>query len=836
MSIFGTLLLAASPLGLTCFAQSQGNEPSAVNTSQASAGQTESSSEVSSAPVPEPNSQNPQTSAGNFTPTNLNLSLFKNILLDQKTIWTSPVRLRWADGSWLFPLAAATAGFMASDRAVPPALSTNPNNWNRYVKVSDYGVYAMMGAGGGLYVWGKLTHNDHQRETGILAGEALADGFAVDTALKYAFGRQRPYQGQGQGNWFDGGVSFPSGHSTAVWSMASVIAHEYPGPLTQLSVYGLATAVSASRELGKQHFPSDVLVGAAMGWLIGRQVYRAHHDPELGGSDSGNLSGIVDENQRTRRNMGSTFVPLDSWTYAAFERLEALKYINTAITGLKPWTRIECARLTEEAGEELQHEQALSEEAAQLQASLAKEFSYEIGLLEGGKNLAANLESVYTRIVSISGPALTDGFHFGQTVAYDFGRPFERGTNGQAGGSFSADAGPLAVYVRAEYQHAPSAPAPSAAVVNFISKADGTGQVGGQPIPISEIATGPVSAINRLQLLDAYATVNMDNWQLVLGRQSLSWAPGPDSMIWNDNVVPVNMARLVNPEPFRLPGFLGTIGAIRIDQFFGRLDGHPYVPRPFVYGQKINIKPFSFLEIGFGRRTVIGGRGGDPLTGRNFLESLVGRSDPRMGSVPGDSESEMDWTFQAPKVRNYIVLYGDAYAEDDVLPIENPARNPWHPGIYITRIPGIPKLDFHLEGVSTEQAGLIPQAGGGNHGIFNYWNANYPDGNTVNGNLIGNTVGRDGRSIQSRLTYWISPRDTVQFTYRHNTVSSDFVPGGGAWQDYAVRSEMHFGGSYFKAEVQYENISHYPLLFNGRHENVAAILEVGFVPGERGRK
>ncbi len=114
---------------------------------------------------------------------------------------------------------------------------------------------------------------------------------------------------------------------------------------------------------------------------------------------------------------------------------------------------------------------------------------------------------------------------------------------------------------------------------------------------------------------------------------------------------------------------------------------------------------------------------------------------------------------------------------------------------------------------------------------------NYPDGNTASGNLIGNTVGRDGRAIQSWLTYWVSARDTFQFIYRHNSVNSDFVPGGGAWQDYAVRSEMHFGsGAYFKAEVQYENISHYPLLFKSPTDNVTAILEIGFVPGGRKRK
>src|SRR3979490_2110305 len=450
----------------------------------------------------------------------LGVPFLKNLVSDQKAIWTSPSRLRWADGTWLFPLAAITGGFFATDRAVPPALSTDPRKLNRYSNFSSYGVYSLVGAGGGLYLWSKISHDDHQRETGILAGEAAINSFAVDTTFKYAFGRERPNQGQGLGNFFQHGVSFPSDHSAVAWSIASVIAHEYPGPLTQIAAYGMATAVSASRVLGGQHFPSDVVVGGAIGWLIGRQIYRAHHDPEVGGGGLGSLSGNEEgEERRDRRNMGSTFVPLDSWEYAGFERLAGLGYVYTGIMGLKPWTRMECARLTEEAGEELAQGETLSEEAARLQGRLAQEFSYEIGLLDGGRNFTANLESVYARAVSISGPPLTDSYHFGQTVAYDFGRPFERGTNGQAGGSFSAAAGPLALYIRAEYQHAPSAPALSSAAVNAVSTADG--------VPSSEVRAGPFMPINRLQLLDAYVGVNLSNWQITLGKQSLSWTPAP---------------------------------------------------------------------------------------------------------------------------------------------------------------------------------------------------------------------------------------------------------------------------------------------------------------------
>ena len=847
-----SLILATHPVWESCCRaqasedQTAASRPDGTNTANppqtiSDQGSNQSASDSTTSNSPEVDSTD--------TSNPLGVAFLKHLAQDQQAIWTSPAHLHWSDGSWLFPLAAAAGGFFASDRAVPPALSKSQASLNRYVSISNYGVYSLVAGSGGLYLLGKITRDEHKRETGILAGEAAIDALGDTTVLKYAFGRARPYQDNGLGNFFQGGTSFPSDHAAVAWSIASVIAHEYPGPLTEIGVYGLATVISATRVMGAQHFPSDVVVGGAIGWLIGRQVYRAHHDSELGGSDTGPLAGYYPDESVDRHHMGSTFVPLDYWVYPVFDRLVGLGYIDTAIMGMLPWTRMECARLTEEASENLQDVQNAPEEAAKLVAKLQQEFAYEIDLLGGGRNMSANIESVYARAVSISGPPLTDGYHFGQTIADDFGRPYEEGFNAQAGGSFAAEAGPLAIYIDAEYQHAPAAPALSPAVVNFISRVDGGVAVGGLAIPISDIPAGPFAAVNRLELLDTYATVNMNNWQLVLGKQSLDWGPSVNSMMWNDNIDPVNMARLVNPEPFSLPGFLHRLGGIKIDQFFGRLGGHPYIQRPFVYGQKITFKPFSFLEIGFARRTMIGGTalsnlsilntGGaaNALTTGNFLASFLGaQTGGRHGSVPGDTESQMDWTFFVPKTRNYIVLYGEGYAEDDVLPIQNPARNPWHPGLYITRIPGLPKLDFHIEGVSTEQNGLTPRVGGGNYGLFNYWNQNYGDGNTNYGYLIGNTVGRDGRAIQSWLTYWISASDTLQVNYKHSTVSSGFVPGGGAWQDYSVQNELILkNGLYVKGEVQYEHISSFPLLFNGPQNNISAILEVGFHPEKKTR-
>src|ERR1700722_1056737 len=290
------------------------------------------------------------------------------------------------------------------------------------------------------------------------------------------------------------------------------------------------------------------------------------------------------------------------------------------------------------------------------------------------------------------------------------------------------------------------------------------------------------------------------------------------------------MVRIVNPEPFELPGFFRFLGPAWIDQFFGRLGGHDYIRQPFIYGQKISFKPIKNLEIGFARTVTIGGQGpgASPLTPSTLLHSYFGQIEPGTPSVPGDAHAGFDWTFNVPKVRHYLVFYGELYADDDPVPFFNLPRNPFRPGIYITRIPGLSKLDLHLEATSTESPGSSSPS------TLNYWNFQYRDGYTNNGNLIGNTVGRMGEAFQGWLTYWISPRDTFHVTYKDSTVSPGFVAGGGAWQDYAVQNEFYSqSGFYVKSELQFEHISHFPILFSGPQTNISGILEVGFSPGKK---
>jgi membrane-associated phospholipid phosphatase len=128
---------------------------------------------------------------------------------------------------------------------------------------------------------GSTTHNDRLQETAVLAGEAMADSIILNTGLQYGINRQDPMQGDGSGRFWPHGLktwpdgqSMPSNHSILVWSFAHVVGAQYNGVATRLLVYSLATTVSASRVMARDHFPSDVLVGAGLGYFIGGYVIR----------------------------------------------------------------------------------------------------------------------------------------------------------------------------------------------------------------------------------------------------------------------------------------------------------------------------------------------------------------------------------------------------------------------------------------------------------------------------------------------------------------------------------------------------------------------------------
>ena len=225
-----------------------------------------------------PDAPQPQTVQDPVRPGNTPI----HILKDQGAIWTSPLRIRTSDLKWLVPLAAATGVSLGTDSYTMRSVVTQNASFNQAnVNVSNVLLGGILAAPVGFYGVGYFKQDEHARETGILGAEAIVDGLVVSEGLKLMTWRERPAMNNARGWFFQGNAgadsSFPSTHSVLAWSSAAVIASVYPSHWTQLGVYTVATGVSLTRVLGQQHFPTDVLIGGATGWLIGRYVYRTHH-------------------------------------------------------------------------------------------------------------------------------------------------------------------------------------------------------------------------------------------------------------------------------------------------------------------------------------------------------------------------------------------------------------------------------------------------------------------------------------------------------------------------------------------------------------------------------
>lgn len=206
--------------------------------------------------------------------------LIANIWLDQKEIWTSPFRMNKGTAPLWLAFGAGTAALIATDHRTSDLLANSRVQVRWGNRISNVGAsYTLIPLVAGFYGYGVLRDDPKPREVGVLGAEALLDSLILVQILKTAAGRQRPEAGSEKGEFFENGTSFPSGHSIESWALASLIAHEYKHTkLVPIVAYSLAGVVSAARFTAQKHFASDILAGGAMGWFIGRYVYKTHMD------------------------------------------------------------------------------------------------------------------------------------------------------------------------------------------------------------------------------------------------------------------------------------------------------------------------------------------------------------------------------------------------------------------------------------------------------------------------------------------------------------------------------------------------------------------------------
>ena len=212
-----------------------------------------------------------------------------HILRDQKFVWLFPVDL--AKGQHLLPSAAVvgiTAGLIQAD---PPSMRYfgRTTDFNRFTETFNGAFTGSIEAAvpASLYVFGLVAHDNYASTTALLAGEAYADSAIPHVAIKIVSRRIRPNAVPAGSDYshtffrssvtpFGKGSSFPSGHAAGAFSIATVIAHRYGDhKWVPWMAYGIATVFSFSRAPDRAHYPSDIFLGAALGYVITRyDVFR----------------------------------------------------------------------------------------------------------------------------------------------------------------------------------------------------------------------------------------------------------------------------------------------------------------------------------------------------------------------------------------------------------------------------------------------------------------------------------------------------------------------------------------------------------------------------------
>jgi capsule assembly protein Wzi len=497
--------------------------------------------------------------------------------------------------------------------------------------------------------------------------------------------------------------------------------------------------------------------------------------------------------------MDSPYVPVDSWIYPAVLRLYSMGFIDNIFLGMRPYTRASLGNMLDEAGARIEDADPgpATDQAEEIYDALMHELRFDIQgpcLSHEGNT---RLESVYTVARAISGTPLRDSYHLGSTVINDYGRPYENGFNNYTGASGYAGAGRFVVYARGEFNGAPSATGYSTSLATALSAVDQiqVNPATGLPFRQATIPWGPLSSTVNGHILEAYVSARYLNHEISFGKADDWLGPGLGAgMAYSNNADGVYSFRINRTEPLHVPGLSYVTGPFRYEFVIGPLRGHTYIPYfppttnppavhpnvtnpgdPWMHLEKISFRPTENLEFGFERTVIWGGQGHGPITLHTFLKSFFSFASPTEAvkdgrGDPGARFGAFDASYRLPFVRKWLTFYTDAEAHDEVSPADAPRRSGYRPGLYLSHVPGVPRLDIRLEGVNIDSSTNDSQAG-----HFQYYEGIQKQGYTNRGQLFGDWIGREGKGGQGWITYHISGNEWIQAGVRTQKTAKDFI-------------------------------------------------------------
>ena len=232
---------------------------------------------------PTGSSPQPQVQTQTSSHEGLVIRSVKRTLEDQKELYLTPFKP--TNFKWDALVLGGTGALLATDRRIEEHIGTA--HFTLYQVSSDLAIGGLGATLGGVWIWGIKNNHPHAKETGVLELETLVNTFLIYTPMQFVAARQRPDEGNGYGDFWKHhniNTSFPGGHAMFTFAMATVVSHEYPQKWVQVLAYSAASIVTVTRFMARDHWSSDMFVGAALGIGIGSHIFHAHCDPKL--SDS----------------------------------------------------------------------------------------------------------------------------------------------------------------------------------------------------------------------------------------------------------------------------------------------------------------------------------------------------------------------------------------------------------------------------------------------------------------------------------------------------------------------------------------------------------------------
>jgi len=519
--------------------------------------------------------------------------------------------------------------------------------------------------------------------------------------------------------------------------------------------------------------------------------------------------------------LGSPYIPVDSWVYPAVLRLYSLGFVNDVYLGMRPWTRTSVSHMLEDTAARIEDADTDADpaagEAQDIFEALTRflRFDTEGPCLKHRGNL--RLESVYSVARGISGTPLRDSFHLGSTIVNDYGRPYQSGFNSYSGASGYATAGRFVLYARGEFEAAPSGTGYSQALASELSTIDETTFLNPAGIPYNQatIPMGPIAASTDGRVIEAFAAAHFLKHEISFGKQDDWLGPGlGGGMAYSNNAENIYSFRINRMEPLHVPLLSRVTGPFRYEFLVGKLRGHTYMPNPayiakpsssiqnvinpgdpWVHLEKISLRPTENLEFGFERTAIWGGQGHGPITVHTFLTSFFSFASPSNADKngrddPGARFGAFDFSYRLPFVRKWLTLYTDSEVHDDVSPADAPRRAAYRPGLFLSHVPGIAKLDVRVEAASTDPSSSNTAS---HFGRFMYWELIQRQGYTNQGQLFGDWIGREAKGGQAWVTYHLKGNEWMQVGWRNQKATTYFIPGGTTLNDITFQAVKRIG-------------------------------------------